>query len=67
MSSLIDGPISSKKWWVGLQAGFGLGGGGVWIAGEVAGNEFVAGAGLGLVVAALILRFGRRAAAKENE
>lgn len=67
MSPLLDGPISTKQWWVGLQAGFGLGGGGVWVAGEVAEIEFVAGAGLGLVVAALILRFGRRAAAKENE
>lgn len=50
-----------------LQAGYGLGGGAVWIGGKVAENEFVAGAGLGLVVAALILRFGRRAAAGENE
>lgn len=62
-----DPPTSSRKWWVGLQAGYGVGGGAVWVAGKVLENEFVAGAGLGLVVAALILRFGRRAAAKENE
>ncbi len=39
----------------------------MWVAGKVVENEFVAGAGLGLVVAALILRFGRMAAADENE
>lgn len=60
-------PTSSRKWWVGLQAGYGLGGGAVWVAGKVVENEFVAGAGLGLVVAALILRFGRMAAADEND
>lgn len=58
-------PTGSKRWWVGLQAGYGLGGGAVWLIGKVAENEFVAGAGLGLVVAALVLRFGRMAA--ENE
>jgi len=63
---LTDETTSSRKWWVGLQAGFGLGGGAVWIVGKVLENEFVAGAGLGLVVAALILRFGRRAAAREQ-
>ena len=60
-------PTSTRKWWLGLQAGYGLGGGAVWVAGKVTENEFVAGAGLGLVVAALILRFGRMAAADENE
>lgn len=64
---MADETTSARKWWVGLQAGFGLGGGAVWIVGKVMGSEFVAGAGLGLVVAALILRFGRRAAAEENE
>lgn len=57
-----DSPTSSRKWWVGLQAGYGLGGGAVWLVGKVIENEFVAGTGLGLVIAALILRFGRRAA-----
>lgn len=57
---------AAKSWWVGLQAGFGLGGGAVWVGGKAVGSEFVAGAGLGLVVAALILRFGRRAADGEE-
>lgn len=62
-----DPPTESKRWWVGLQAGYGLGGGAVWLAGEVSENEFLAGAGLGLVVAALLLRFGRLAAAEGEE
>lgn len=57
---------AAKSWWVGLQAGFGLGGGAVWVGGKVIESEFVAGAGLGLVVAALLLRFGRRAAARDE-
>lgn len=60
-----DRTTSSERWWVGLQAGFGLGGGAVWLVGKVMENEFVAGAGLGLVVAALVLRFGRIAAEDE--
>lgn len=55
-----DSPESSR-WWLGYQLGFGLGGGAVWIVGQVAGSDFVGGAGLGLVAAALLLRFGRRA------
>lgn len=67
MGPVSDSPTSSRRWWVGLQAGYGLGGGAVWLGGKVMENEFVAGAGLGLVVAALILRFGRVAAADEGE
>lgn len=52
----------TRKWWVRLQVGLGLAGGGVWVGGKVAGSEFVAGTGLGLVIAALVLRFGRKAA-----
>lgn len=62
-----DPPTSSRRWWVGLQAGYGLGGGAVWLVGKVMEQEFVAGAGLGLVVAALILRFGRLAASESDE
>lgn len=61
-----DRPTATRRWWVGLQAGFGLGGGVVWMGGKMLESEFVAGAGLGLVVAALILRFGRRAATDDG-
>lgn len=63
--SVSDETTSSERWWVGLQAGYGIGGGAVWLGGKVLENEFVAGAGLGLVVAALVLRFGREAAAND--
>lgn len=53
---------STEKWWLGLQVGLGLGGGTLWLAGKIVESEFTAGTGLGLVVAALVLRFGRRAA-----
>lgn len=56
----------SRDWWLRLQLGLGLGGGAVWLTGKMVGEEFVAGAGLGLVVAALALRFGRRAAARNE-
>lgn len=57
---------AAEKWWLRLQLGLGLGGGGVWLVGKVVDSEFTAGAGLGLVVAALVLRFGRRAAGEEG-
>lgn len=59
---MADPVPASEKWWLGLQVGLGLGGGALWLAGKILESEFTAGAGLGLAVAALILRFGRRAA-----
>lgn len=62
---MTDPVPSTKKWWLGLQLGLGLGGGALWLAGKIVASEFTAGVGLGLVVSALILRFGRRAAGEK--
>lgn len=59
---MTDPVPSTRKWWLSLQLGLGLGGGALWLGGKILESEFAAGAGLGLVVAALVLRFGRRAA-----
>lgn len=56
-----DGVPDSYRWWLRLQVTFGLAGGAAWVAGAVLEEEFVTGAGLGLFVAALGLRLGRRA------
>ncbi|MFV1987700.1 MAG: hypothetical protein ACC682_10480 [Gemmatimonadota bacterium] len=52
----------SKRWWLNLQISFGLLGGAVWLAGTYFKQEFVSGVGAGLILAALLLRMGRRAA-----
>lgn len=58
-------PTKSYRWWLRLQLGIGLGGGAAWIAGVVLEEDFVTGIGLGLFIAALALRLGRRAARRE--
>lgn len=58
--------LSTRRWWLNLQLGFLLVGGTTWVVGAILEVDFVAGAGLGLMVAALALRFGRRAARREG-
>lgn len=55
-------PTATFRWWLGLQVGLGLAGGAIWLLGAVLGEDFLAGTGLGLVIGALALRFGRKAA-----
>lgn len=57
-----DGPIESARWWLNLQVSFGLAGGAVWLAGTLLRQDFVAGVGGGLILAALLLRMARGAA-----
>lgn len=52
-------PAASRDWWLRLQVGLGLGGGGAWFAGSVIERDFLAGVGCGLLIAALVLRLGR--------
>lgn len=52
-------PDASREWWLKLQVGLGLAGGAAWFAGASIGQDFLAGAGCGLLVAALVLRLGR--------
>lgn len=54
-------PTASRRWWLRLQIGLALAGGAVWFAGVFLHEDFVAGVGCGLLVAALALRFGRTA------
>lgn len=51
--------MRSYRWWLGLQLGFVMAGGAVWFGGAVLEENFVSGVGVGLIVAALFLRFGR--------
>jgi hypothetical protein len=60
-----DGP-SSHRWWLNLQVGYGVAGGLAWLIGAAVGQDFIAGVGCGLLVAALVLRLGRTAAAGEG-
>ena len=60
-----DGP-SSQRWWLNLQIGYGIAGGAAWLVGAIIGQDFIAGVGCGLLVAALLLRLGRTAAAGER-
>lgn len=53
-------------WWLRLQLGLGLSGGVVWLAAAAAGSDFFSGLGAGLLIAALALRLGRRAAGREE-
>lgn len=55
-------PTGTFRWWLGLQVTLGLLGGAVWLAGAILEEDFISGAGCGLLVAALILRLGRKAA-----
>lgn len=60
-----DGP-SSQRWWLNLQIGYAVAGGLAWLVGAMAEQDFIAGLGCGLLVAALLLRLGRVAAARED-
>ena len=60
-----DGP-GSHRWWLNLQVGLGMAGGLTWLVGAVLGQDFIAGVGFGLLLAALLLRLGRTAAAGEG-
>ncbi len=53
---------ASARWWLKLQLGLASAGGLIWLAGAMFENDFGSGLGLGLIVAALVLRTGRRAA-----
>jgi len=50
------------RWWLRLQIGIGALGAVAGVAGIALDEEFFLGTGVGLLLAALILRFGRRAA-----
>lgn len=55
-------PTASARWWLRLQVGLALAGGAVWFLGVFLKEDFLTGVGLGLIVAALALRLGRKAA-----
>lgn len=55
-------PTATYRWWLRLQVGLLLGGGATWVVGAVLEEAFVTGAGAGMLVGALALRLGRRAA-----
>lgn len=59
--------IGTVRWWLRLQLGLGLAGALVWLTGALAGSDFLSGLGAGLLIAALALRLGRRAAARDEE
>ncbi len=50
------------SWWLRLQLGLALAGGVIWLGGAFSESDFFAGLGAGLLIAALTLRLGRRAA-----
>jgi hypothetical protein len=59
--------IDSRGWWLGLQLVLGALGAIAWGVGALILHEdFLSGLGLGLLVSALLLRFGRRAAADSS-
>ncbi|WP_419164108.1 hypothetical protein [Candidatus Palauibacter sp.] len=58
----MDEATESRGWWLRLQLGLGLAGGAAWFAGAFIEQDFLAGAGCGLILAALVLRLGRRKA-----
>ena len=53
-------------WWLRLQVALAFAGGGAWLLGAMLEIDFVAGAGCGLLVAALVLRLGRARAETEE-
>lgn len=55
-------PTTTYRWWLRLQLGLLLAGGAVWLVGAAQELDFLTGAGAGMLVAALVLRLGRRAA-----
>lgn len=60
-----DSPIS-HHWWLKLQIGYGVAGGLAWLVGAAIDQDFIAGVGCGLLVAALLLRLGRTSAVGES-
>lgn len=56
-----EGP-ATYRWWLRLQLGFTVAGGAAWVVGAAIGEAFLTGIGLGLFLAALGLRLGRRSA-----
>lgn len=60
MSAEGQGP-ATYRWWLRLQLALTGAGGVAWVAGTVLEMPFVSGTGLGLFLAALALRLGRRA------
>ncbi len=50
---------AGRDWWLRLQIGLGLAGGATWFTGAFTEQDFVAGTGCGLLVAAVVLRLGR--------
>ncbi len=62
-----DERAPSFRWWLRLQLGLALAGGAVWLLGVAIERDFFTGLGAGLLIAALILRFGRRAATRDED
>ena len=56
----------SFRWWLRLQLGLALLGGVVWFIGVFVERDFLTGLGAGLLIAALILRLGRRSAQRDE-
>lgn len=59
VDDLPEGSTAGRDWWLRLQIGLGLAGGAAWFVGALVKQDFLAGAGCGLLVAALVLRLGR--------
>lgn len=57
-----EASTAGRDWWLRLQIGLGLAGGATWFIGALTEQDFVAGAGCGLLVAAVVLRLGRKKA-----
>lgn len=55
-------PAATVRWWLNLQIALALAGGAVWLVGSILEQDFVSGVGCGLLIGALILRLGRKAA-----
>ena len=55
-------PADTVRWWLNLQITLALVGGVVWLVGAILEQDFVSGVGCGLLIGALILRLGRKAA-----
>ena len=62
-----DAMIGTVGWWLRLQLGLGLAGALLWLAGAAVGSDFLSGLGAGLLIAALVLRLGRRAAGRHED
>lgn len=53
---------ATYRWWLRLQLAFTVLGGAAWVVGAVIEEAFLTGTGMGLILAALGLRLGRRSA-----